>query len=67
MANVKIETIAIKLIIKKAIALGFAWVLFVDMNSINLKSVFEDLHEKIKNKKSGILIARITMGKLWME
>jgi hypothetical protein len=67
MANVKIETIAIKLIIKKAIALGFASALFVDMSSINLKSVFEDLHEKIKNKKSGMLIARITMGKLWVE
>jgi hypothetical protein len=67
MANVKIETTAIKLMIRKAIALGFASELFSEINSISLKSVFVERHEKTQNNASGIRMAIITSGMLCNE
>jgi hypothetical protein len=62
MAKVKMDTTAIKLMIKKAIAFELASVLLVEMSSISLKRVLDERHEKTINNANGIRIAIIVSG-----
>ena len=62
MAKVKMDTTAIKLMIKKAIAFELASVLLVEMSSISLKRVLDERHENTINNANGISIATIVSG-----
>lgn len=55
-ANVKMDTIAIKLMIKKAIAFVLISLSLIIISSINLKKVIEPRQEKITNNTIGIKI-----------